>query len=520
MAFELRTEKLSAWEMIADISTSTIVENDIIVPDIKPDISRVIIFDGECRVVSVETMYGRVVVNCKNRYKVIYLSENEENFPRSIENISKVSFAIDIPEARSGMESEVDCKIEHLEYQILNSRKLGAKAVISTKLQIRKENVKELANNIEGVSEVQFLRGLISVKSCQNREYIEEPIRESFELPAGKPAIREILRSDIRISNKKVREYEGKIQVGADVVVSTLYAADDETYSLNSMENAFEFFKEIEIDSEESISDFDLFIQPSLECCEAGEDSDGEKRVIDVDAVLLGYVRLYTEYELENISDAYVVGQNLSVDRKIDSLDNIVFRNNGQIFIKDQIDKNSLDYELAGVFNVISDVEQISVIHKDGALNISGVVLTDLIGASTDAEVPIFSQKFRIPFSHKIDYMTNKSQSTYKIDGFVDSTSYSLGALGNVEVRVVLEYNIVEQNKIVFSTIHEISEEEANRFTSDNDPSIIVYFAQKDDTLWEVAKKYNTTIADLRELNEIEENIDLNGLNLVVKCGK
>ncbi len=521
MAFELRTEKVTVWEKIADLNTSTIVENDIIVPDIKPDISRVIIFDGECRVYSVETMYGRVVVNCKNRYKAIYLSDDAQDYPRSIDNVVKVSFALDVPEVRSGMEAEVSCKVEHLEYQILNSRKLGAKAVIGVKLLIRKENIKEIAKNIEGSTEVQLLRNFIEAKTCQNKEYLEEPVRESFELPIGKPAIREILRSDIRISNKKVREYDGKVQLNADVIVSTLYAADDETYSLNSMENAFEFLKEIDLNNEYPISDFDLSIQPNIELCEAGEDSDGEKRLIEIDAVLSGYLRLYSDIGIDSISDAYAVGSNLIVDRRVDSIDNTVFRNSGQVFLKEQIDKNYLECELAGVFNVISEVEQIEATLGEDSIVLNGVVSVNLIGASTQEEYPVFFQKFKLPFNHKIEFPSEKHISTINVDAYIESTSYSLGALGNVELRIVLNFDVTEQVKMEYATVQSLTEQDNNRFGSEQTPSVIVYFAQIDDTLWDVAKRYNTTIEDIVNLNNlVSENVELLNKNLIVKCGK
>jgi nucleoid-associated protein YgaU len=38
----------------------------------------------------------------------------------------------------------------------------------------------------------------------------------------------------------------------------------------------------------------------------------------------------------------------------------------------------------------------------------------------------------------------------------------------------------------------------------DNRASITIYFVQKGDTLWEIAKRYNTTVREILEANDIE----------------
>ena len=48
-------------------------------------------------------------------------------------------------------------------------------------------------------------------------------------------------------------------------------------------------------------------------------------------------------------------------------------------------------------------------------------------------------------------------------------------------------------------------------------PSIIIYFAQKGDTLWSVAKRYRTTIADILLANAMEEEVPLKpGMQLII----
>ncbi len=47
MSLELVKEAVRLNQTVGEDSTQTIVENDIIVPDIKPDIVRILLLDGD-----------------------------------------------------------------------------------------------------------------------------------------------------------------------------------------------------------------------------------------------------------------------------------------------------------------------------------------------------------------------------------------------------------------------------------------------------------------------------------------
>ena len=52
---------------------------------------------------------------------------------------------------------------------------------------------------------------------------------------------------------------------------------------------------------------------------------------------------------------------------------------------------------------------------------------------------------------------------------------------------------------------------------SENSPSMIVYVVQKNDTLWQIAKKYNVEIDDLKQINDLGNEINLGQKLLIVK---
>ena len=71
-----------------------------------------------------------------------------------------------------------------------------------------------------------------------------------------------------------------------------------------------------------------------------------------------------------------------------------------------------------------------------------------------------------------------------------------------------IRYNIDVNKEKVLKAINSI-EETGEIIDKRNRPSISIYMVQKDTNLWDIAKRYNTTIDELLEDNE---NINLNSI--------
>ena len=100
MSLELVGEPIRINRKIGEDSTQTIVENDIIVPDTKPDIASILLLDGDAWVGGAEAVTDRVLVNGSVKYKILYISEDPEQPVKSITSISSFQYAMDIPAPR------------------------------------------------------------------------------------------------------------------------------------------------------------------------------------------------------------------------------------------------------------------------------------------------------------------------------------------------------------------------------------------------------------------------------------
>lgn len=510
MSLELVKEAVKVNQVIGEDTTQTIVENDIIVPDIKPDIVRILLLDGDTCIDNTEAVQDKVLINGTIRYKILYVSDEPEQQIKSINTSSGFHYALDIPNTRQGMKCRVKCNIEHMEYEILNSRKVNVKTIIS----IGGKSVDQLEQNIvrdlEGVDGVQVLKSTASVNSYIGSSEISCPVKETMEIPASKPTIREILRNDMKITGKDYKLTDNKVIVKGDVNVSTLYIGDDENRSLQYMEHEIPFTQFIDLPgiTEDAFCEVEFDIKDSS--FEADEDNDGELRLLKSEVALGIFVESFVRKDIELIEDAYSPNSRMNLEKEPYKMEEFVAENKSQAILRETIFIEEASPDIAEIFNVLSKPTVSECTITDDRIVIEGVLDSSVLYLANNTEQPVFCCGQEIPFKHGIDIRGVKSGMNCNTDLNVEHCSYSMISTKEVEVRFVLGIAVRIVNQVSVPVIARITELPADDKRMESQPSMTIYFMQPGDTLWKIAKKYCTTMDEIKKINNIGENNAVN----------
>ena len=78
---------------------------------------------------------------------------------------------------------------------------------------------------------------------------------------------------------------------------------------------------------------------------------------------------------------------------------------------------------------------------------------------------------------------------------------------------ILQSYTIIEKKKLQILDSCVLKKDKEVK----NDASCVrVYFPKDSDTLWEVAKKYHTTVKAIAEQNDLDINAPLNAKNIII----
>ena len=505
MSLELVKEAVRLNQLIGEDTTQTIVENDIIVPDVKPDIARILLLDGDAWIDRSEAASEKILINGTVRYKILYISDDPEQPIKSITTTTGFQYSMDIPETRQGMQCVVKCDIEHLEYEILNSRKVNVRAILSLSGKTVNQVEHYVTRDFEGLEDIQVLKNTISVNSYIGNTEIDCPVRETLEVPAGKPAILEILRSDAKITSKEFALSEDKIVASGELNISTLYIGDDEVRGIHFMEHEIPFTQYTDLPgvNEDSYCDIEFEIGEML--CEADEDADGELRQLKCEAMLKATAECFGKKEIELVEDAYSPNSRISIEKEQLSLAEIVSENKSQITLKENIDIDENAPDISELFNVMGKLSLSGGEVTEDHISIEGVVISNILYLADNEEQPVYCSEREFPFRQTLEVKGAKPGMGLDVEMDIEHSGYSIVSTKEVEVRFVIGLKTRVSKQTAISVIAKAADQALDEKRKDQQPSVTIYFAQQDDTLWKVAKKYYTTVDELVSNNDFED---------------
>ncbi len=505
MSLELVKEAIRLNEPIGEDSTQTIIENDIIVPDVKPDIARILLLDGDAYVSGVDTAAEKLTAEVTVRYKILYISDDPEQRIKSINTTSSFQHAMNIPNVRKGMQSRVKCDIEHIEYDILNSRKINIKTIVNLSAEVKNQAEQYIAKDFEADSGVQVLRSKASVNSFIGSSNTICNIIENLELPAGKPAIAEILRSDVKIAGKEVKLSEDKIIAKGELNISTLYISDDAESGIQSLEHEVPFVQTIDMSDIDESTYFNTEFDLGEVSFDAEEDSDGELRQISCNVSLNMYTECFSKKDIDIIDDAYSLQSRLNLEKDDITVDKLEAESSSQITLKETVDIDEDSPDISEVFNIIGKLSITESNIADDRIILEGVVDCSILYLAENDEQPIFCVQRDIPFRQAIDAKGVNEEMSLNVDMDIEHYSYSMISAKEVEVRFVIGMLARVKDKEVLRVVSNVTEQQLDSSRLAEQPSITIYFAQRGDTLWEIAKRYYTTIDQIMKDNDFED---------------
>lgn len=505
MSLELVKESVIISEVVCEDSIQAVVENDIIVPDVKPDIGRILLLDGDVFVSNSEVMQDKIAVSGTIRYKILYICDDGSNGIKSINTNANFSCDMKTVNARQGMRAHVKCEIEHIEYNILNGRKINIRSIVKVNGKAVELLEKDIIGDLRGQDDIQILRDNVSINSCLGFNSTDFTVAESMEVPAGKPAIRELLRNDLKITGKDFKVDDGRLIVRGELNISTLYIGDDEEGSFQLMEHEIPFthFLDMEGVNDSSMCELDYQIMDYQ--FEPGEDSDGEIRVLKCETALNISAVGYEKRSVETISDAYTPQLEIDLEKEPFKFEEYMFENRSQVILKDTISISGDVPDISEVFNVLCKPGLSDCTVYDDKVVVEGLVNNSILYLANSEQQPVYCYKQEIPFKQNIDIKGIKPGMRCDVSLDIEHYNYSVVSSNEVEVRLAIGVSVKAMNRTEIPLLVNITENPLDQSRGSAQPSIILYYSQEGDTLWKVAKKYFTTIDEIKKLNGLTD---------------
>lgn len=501
-----------------EAATQITLDDDFNVPDVKPDLIRIIMDKGEIRLDEANITQDHVWLKGALRFSMLYRSDQENGKIDSLTGEIPFQESLAIDGVNEYDTANVGWEIEDLSLGIINSRKLSVKALVVLRAAVEETYDEELVTGAEGEGRLQILDHPMTAMALLVSQKDTYRFKEEIVLPSNKPNIRQILWKSVQLRGVEMRLGENQLSIKGEALIFALYEGEDEEERLQWVENALPFAGNIDCpgSTEDMISDISYRIA-GIEL-EAKPDYDGEERMIHLELVLDLEIRVFVEEENQMVEDIYSIEQKLSPVYEDAVFEKLLIRN----FSKCKIaEKMNADPNQEAILQICASegnavIEQTEIVAE--GIQVEGTLQVGILYVTTDDKMPVASMRDVLPFHYLIEVPGISQNCRYHLQAGIDQMTTVMTDSTQVEVKAVINLNCIvfEQQKIQKMT--EVMEEPLDMEALQESPGIIGYIAGEHDRLWDIAKENYTTISDIVSTNQLSsEQIKAGDKILIIK---
>lgn len=491
MADNANRQAVTINQLVSHQSQVVTIEGDLIVPDVKPDILNAIDTEGNVCIYKKEVQDGKVKFDGCIYLNMIYLANADQGMVRGLTNSLDFSQSIQVDACRSGMALRNSFTIQAIECKVLNERKVNIKVTMNVELWIYSNEEIQILKEVNNIEGIQTLHTSMQINHLIGRGNCRASAKDTIHIEGGE-SLAEILKTEIKLSNQEIKVSYNKILLKADANVKIMYLTEEG--SIKTIKNSIPVMGFVDMNnvSEDNLFDCDYEIKNILVKPNIGQSSS-----ITVEIEFEISCEASDSKNIELIQDMY------------SPLEEIVFepKEVTTIMNKQMEKKNCCITERMSIPEIdshqIYDVEVNPILEKTNILNGKIVYEGNLklnFVYSTNDSAGIATQAYILPFTFTVENEKLNSEKVISTRIFPIDDNFTVVGEGLVDCNINLMFMIETYNHV---TIHIIDEISVRENQAKDYPSMIIYIAKEGDSLWEIAKKYKTTMEDIIQTNQL-----------------
>lgn len=509
MNYDVIKDTLSIKELVFEGTKEVPIDLDFSLPDYCPDVQKIL----KCRVspdiFSRNISGDRLNIEGSAKIRVLY-SDSDNNKIRCCENNIPFSCSIDIKNSPENCFDIIIPKLEYVNCRAISPRKIDIHGAISLFIQIFNKNNLEISSNINSPDIQQKILNL-KLNNLISTGQQQFSINEVLELPENKNSPENIINSNIYLIINSYKNMNNKTVIKGNLIIKILYIDDLASNHTEVLDYSIPVSQIIDVPGidENSI----CVINTSILSHEEIINSSNNSNLISCDIKILATVSGYTPKEINIISDVYSTDYNLDILTKNTKIcyftekiyENINFKNN--ISIGDQSQNN---LNISKIIDIWTD----NYVNNFLILDNNNLELKNKINVCIlyldNQDSPVYTERI-IEFDKILNNILennniNSQDFIIKTKIVPENISYNILNSNEIELKIdfVLTGEIYISQK--FNMITDIITDESKNIEKDNS-SLTVYYACKDETIWDIARKYHTSPDMIKNENNLSEEI-------------
>ena len=483
---------------------TTTIDTDYNVPDIKPDARSIMQEKGNVVIEEMHLRDGELEIRGALHFTVLYAGE--EDVP-VCDLAGNTPFYETVKMDCEGVREEeisIQASIEDFRADLINSRKLGIRAVIvffcGSGDDLRRRRCGGCCGRRRCVYEEK--------DDGHHKTAFDQKdtlrVRDECRLPGTKDTIGRILYEDVSLNEIETRCEEDKMIVTGEVDIFVLYLNAEEPAGLGYHECQVPVQGEIPCGGCDETSVLQVKSHIHSYEMEVKPDEDGEDRILDVEVVIAFAISAYGQEQMEVLTDFYSTSKRCTPVYEMSYFENLLLKNKNKSRVDGKIllDESRQPLQIWKV-NGEARVDEKRV-GKDSVV-VEGILDINILYQSSDAQAPLAAAKGMLPFEQEVQIPGVSKDSDIRLDVSVEQISGTLLGENEADIKAVLVLDVLAFENHEEPIISGVEEQEMDMAARAKEPGMVGYVVKPGEQLWDIAKQFYTTSDAIAETNQLEE---------------
>lgn len=500
MKLELNRTHLTGYETVLDTTVFHEETLETIVPDANPDILRLIDTQGKVLLKSREASDGRVTLTGTARLTVLYRPEGGTG-PCRLEFGIPFSLSAEDRRLTAGCTVMASARVAGADTRTINPRKILTRVEIAVRVRAFCANTTVLCTGVHTEDGTAEERREVHRPWClcavQEKQVSFE---DDLSIPAGRPAAEELICDRVEPVCREAKLIGNKLIFKGDAAVRLLYrpvgggmAAADFTLPVSQV-------AEVVGVGENGCAQVDI----SLNSAEFFLREDG--RTVSASLSMLAQITVWEERELELLADTYSVCCPVKAERVP-----YTYRVRREAGVGRQTVHQLIETGLSvqSVTDVYCLIGQTGQKREGEQVSLTANVILTAVCMSDDGDCYAVSRSLEtscpvdIPEECRCGFVCRCGEPV------------AMPVADGVEVRFPVEFPYTCEQEVQGTVVRDVTMEEEERGEGDK-PSVVLRMFRLGESLWEMAKRYGTTVEDIMRANEMETQQPVDGTLLLI----
>lgn len=498
-------ESFLSNEIAFDGSSEQSVELDYILPDYLPDIFRILKCSFYPKVISHSVNGEKLIFDLTLSIKILYLS-NDSSSINCIEQKQNYTKTVDLFCTPENPCFKINPSADYVNCRVVNSRRLDIRGAVTTKIVLESEKSTEIISNAKGLS-VQLKKEYVTFPAKRLTAAKRITITEEIELSKAKGKINSVIKSDCIINSFEKKIIANKLIIKGEAKVSLLYNCEignDEPQNIETVKFSVPFSQIIDI---EGITEqYEAMTNISIASLELIPNKSSDVSEIECEIIMLINCVAFRYDTLELATDAYSTKYqcdfecaDIKLEKKpIEIKENQTIK--AELTCRDSEISTAVDvwakpFNIQNKYNI--DKKSFSVF---GNIEIGAI-------AKDENGCPLYLED-TISFEHCLDTKVDENSSA-ELNVYIDNCTFTITSSDTIEIKAELFICGYIKELDTRKLITTINVNEDNIKSKESCYAIKLYYAEQGEDLWEIAKKFSTSISAIAQENELADSTRL-----------